>query len=204
VVVLVVALALVKYLIYRREKWVARCLTLAERDFNSLVSGGLAHGGRKERVAERREWNEMSQMPVIQINTEGYKSVAHDLVASNEKELGGKGAAMGKASITAFLLRELYAGDVEAAQIKIFADTRNNDGTPPYIAPGIYELVEFNKFDRQNGFPPNSGVAKWLLKRTVRNWDYPREIRMLKTDDSGKKTFHPPLEALQQLVQQNL
>ena len=194
---------IVRLVIYRREEWVARCLILAERDFNNLISGGLAHTGRKEHVEERREWNKMAELPVIQINTDGYRSVAHDLVAANEKALGGKGAAMGKASITAFLLRELYAGDVDAAQIKISADTRNN-GEPPYIAPGIYELVGFSRFHPQHGFPVRAGVPPWLLRRVVRNWNFPRDIRMIHTDPSGAKYFRPPMEALDQLLQQNL
>jgi hypothetical protein len=201
--VLLAGFLVVRAVIYRQEEWVARCLTLAERDFNNLISGGMSHGTRKEHVAERREWNKMAELPVIQINTDGYRSVAHDLVAANEKALGGKGAAMGKASITAFLLRELYAGDVDAAQIKIFADTRNN-GEPPYIAPGIYELVGFRYFDPQRGFPRNAGVPPWLLRRVVRNWNFPRDIRMVYTDPSGEKFLRPPMDALAQLLQQNL
>ncbi len=201
IVVLWIVFAVVEYVLYWQEESVAQSLTLAERDFNNLVNSGLAHGGRKERVTERREWNTMADYPVIQINSDGYRSIAHDLVASNEKELGGKGAAMGKASITAFLLRELYEGNVDAAQSKIFVDTKNADGTPPYIAPGIYELVGFDKFNPVTGFPPGAGVDRWLLRRVVRKWHYPRDIRMIKT---GQQEFHKPIEALNQLIQQNL
>jgi hypothetical protein len=176
---------------------------VAERDFNNLISGGMSHTTRREHVAERREWNKMAELPVIQINTDGYRSVAHDLVAANEKALGGKGAAMGKASTTAFLLRELYAGDVDAAQIKIFADTRNN-GEPPYIAPGIYELVGFRYFDPVHGFPRGVGVPPWLLRRVVRNRNFPRDIRMIYTDPSGERRIRQPMDALDQLLQQNL
>jgi hypothetical protein len=199
---LIVGLIIVRVVIYWQEEWVARCLTLAERDFNNLVSGGLGHGGRKERVAERRHWNKMADKPVIQVNAGGYRSVAHELVEANEKELSGKGTTMGKASITAFLLRELYQGDIEAAQLKIVADTRNN-GTPPYIAPGIDELVGFDKFDKELGFPRGAGVERWLLRRVVRRWGFPHDIRMIKPDTSPP-TFRDPMDALAQLIQQNL
>jgi hypothetical protein len=203
--VLVAAFAAVRWLIYRGEEHVARCLVLAERDFNNLISGGMEHGGRKGRVQERRVWNTMADLPVIQINTDGYKSVAHELVAANEKELGGKSASMGKASITAFLLRELYHGEVEPAQLKIFAEARNNGGKLPYIAPGLDKLVGLDEYDPENGFPPHSGVPPWLLRRVVRNWHFPREIRMVKTDTTtGAKSYRPPFEALDQLLQQNL
>jgi hypothetical protein len=203
--VLLIGFAAVRYLIYRQEEWVARCLLAAERDLNNLLSGGQSHTGRKEKVEERREWNKMAELPTVQINKEGYRTIAHDLVAANEKELAGKGATMGKASITAYLLRELYQGDVEAAQIKIFADTRNSDDKkPPYIAPGIYELVGFDKFDPDNGFPAGSGVEEWLLRRVVRGWRFPRDIRMTYTDATGNKAFRDPMDALAQLIQQNL
>jgi hypothetical protein len=198
---LFVGFMVVRLTIYRQEEWVARCLALAERDFNNLVSSGLAHGGRRERVEERRRWNQMDRPPVVQVNTAGYRSVAHDVVEWNEKELSGKGSTMGKATITAFLLRELYDGDVEGAQIKIFADTRNNNGTPPYIAPGIYELVGFSQFDPEHGFPPNVGVERWLLQRVVRRYGFPREIRMI---NAATNTYRDPFDALAQLIQQNI
>ncbi len=204
--VLIAIFATVEFIIYRREVNVYRWLTLAERDFNYLLSSGMGQTGRLERVAERREWNKMAETPTIQINTGDYRSIAHGLVETNEKELSGKGSTMGKATITAFLLRELYEADVDAAQIKIFADTRNSsDGkTPPYIAPGIYELVGFDKFNPETGFPPNAGVASWLLRRVIRKWNFPRGILSVKTDESGIKIYRDPMDALAQLIQQNL
>ncbi len=218
-VVLLIIFAIVEYIIYKRQEWIANCLILAERDYNNVASG-LAHGGRKERVAERREWNKMvlpGETPAmgggttpetafagVQYNQAGYRSVAHELVAANEKEMTGKGATMGKAATTAFLLKELYEGNIETAQSKIFTDTKNNDGKAPYIAPGIYELVGFDKFDPKTGFPPHAGVDKWLLRRVVRSWNFPRDIRMIKTDEHGVKSFHKPIDALNQLLQQNI
>ena len=204
VALLVAGYGTVRYRLMRQEQWVARCLQAAERDLNSLLSGGLSHEGRKSKVAERREWNEMAELPVLQINAPGYRSIAHDLVEANEKELRGKSAAMGKAAMTAYLLRELYAGDVRAAQMKIFADTRNNNGTAPYIAPGVYELVGFSRFNTQFGFPRYAGVEPWLLLRVVRKGGFPRDIRMIKTDETGAKSFRDPMDAIAQLVQLNL
>ncbi len=203
--VLLIALLIVKYILYRQEEWVATRFTLAERDLNNLLSSGLEHGGRKGRAAERREWNEMVGPPRFQIFNEGYRNATHDLIASNEQELKGKNAAMGKASTTAFLLRELYEGNIDAAQNKIFADTRNNDGTPPYIAPGIYQLVGFDKFDPETGFPPRAGVPRWLLLRVVREWHYPRDIQFVKTDSaSGRRHRLTGFEVISELTEQQV
>jgi hypothetical protein len=203
VVALLIIFAIVEYIIYKQGEWVAERLILAERDFNRLVASGMEHGGRRGRVAERREWNEMFKPSEVQVNQEGFKTVTHELVAENEKELSGKGATMGKATMTAFLLKELYEANVETAQAKIFADTINGDGKPPYIAPGIYELVGFDKFNPKTGFPPHAGVNKYLLRRVIKNWNFPREIRMVETRD-GERLFRDPIEALNVLVQQNI
>jgi hypothetical protein len=200
------ALIAVKYVIHRQEEDVARCLRLAEQDFNNLISSGTGHGGRKERVAERRDWNETAAPgATILVNPAGYRSPAHDLIQWNENDANGKGTTMGKASITAFLLRELYRGDVEAAQIKIAADRRNS-GALPYLAPGMHELLGLNKFDEKTlTFPEDAGVPRWLLRRVVRKWGFPLDIRMLTTDAAtGEQKFRSPHEALDSLLQQNL
>lgn len=219
---LLIGLGIVEYIIYKRAKKLAILLTLAERDFNMHVASGLAHGGRKERVEERKEWNKMAlpldaPIPVamvpnipnfanIHFNQAGYESVVHKLVEANEKEWASKGVAMGKAQMTAFLLRELYAGNVRAAQQKIIAETRiNAERKPPYVAPGIDVLVGFDKFNPQElRFEPGAGVEKWLLKRAVKGWKFPRDIRWVKTNDDGTKEYYTPMDAFGQLYQQNL
>lgn len=219
---LMIGLAIVEYIIHKQAKRIAIYLTLAERDFNMHVASGLAHGGRKERVAERREWNKMvlpleSPIPVdmvpmirnfanIHFNQAGYESVAHRLVDANEKEWTSKGVAMGKAQITAFLLRELYAGNVKAAQQKIIAETRTSpDRKVPYIAPGIDVIVGLNKFDpKELRFEKGAGVEKWLLKRAVKGWGFPRDIRWINEKPDGSKEFYSPWDAFGQLYQQNL
>jgi hypothetical protein len=193
-----------KYEIGNQEIAVERWLTLAEREFNRLVSSGLSHGGRKDKVEERRVWNEMARIPEgVQINAENYRSAAHYLIELNEKDIAGKGTAMGRATDLAFLLRFLYEGDVKAAQAKIFVDARNNDWKVDYMAPGIYELVGFDKFEKEKGFPEGAGVERWLLKRVVRARGFPKDIRMVQTDNSGRKTVRYGTDALVELVQQN-
>lgn len=193
-----------KYEIGNQEVAVERWLTLAEREFNRQVSNGLSHGGRKDKIAERREWNEMARIPEgVQINAENYRSAAHYLIELNENDIAGKGAAMGRATDIAFLLRFLYEGDVRAAQHKIFVDARNNNWTVGYMAPGIYELVGFDQFQPVTGFPPGAGVERWLLKRVVRARGFPKDIRMVQTDNSGRKTVRYGTDALVELVQQN-
>lgn len=217
-ILLVIALGIVEYIIYKKAKRIAIYLILAERDFNANLNSGLSHGGRKSNIAERQEWNKMAlpldaPIPVdlvpslrnlakIEFNQDGYKSVTHDLVEANQRELAAKGAAMGRAAITAFLLRELYAGNVRAAQQKIISETRNSaEGKPPYIAPGIDVLVGFDKFDPEKlRFEKEAGVEKWLLKRAVKGWGFPKDLRWLNDDT---KELHNPWVALGLLYQQN-
>ncbi|WP_088348686.1 MULTISPECIES: hypothetical protein [Rhodomicrobium] len=220
--VLLVAYAILQWFLDRDKGRIATYLTLAERDLNNLLSGGLEHGGRKGKVAERREWIQSflppppspdsfgvitpSPYPIYGNfgSSEGFRNAAQELIQANEKDLGGKGTTMGKASITAFLLREIYEASIGAAQSKIFAETLNNGGTPPYIAPGIYELVGFAKFDPKTGFPPGAGVPGWLLKRVVRERNYPRDIQIIKTDAAGKRFRIEGMAVLRELTQQNL
>jgi hypothetical protein len=193
----------IRYEIDNQEMTVARWLTLAEREFNALYNSGQSHGGRRERIGERKEWNEMNNIPNTGIHIhkykKGYKSLAHELAELNERDATGKNTTQSRAGNIAFLLRFLYEGDVKAAQAKIFADARN-EGKLPYVAPGIYELVGFDQFDLQKGFPPGAGVERWLLKRVVRTYRFPREIRMINT---VTKEFRDPHDALAQLFQQN-
>ena len=199
---LIGAFLIVEWFIDERKEKIATYLTLAERDLNNLLSSGLEHGGRKSKAVERSEW--ASAYPIIQLSGFGHRTAAEDLIAENEKELKSKGATMGKATITAFLLRELYEGNVGAAQSKIFADTLNNEGTPPYIAPGIYELVGFDKFDAKTGFAPDAGVSSRLLRRVVREMRFPRDIQIVKTDAKGMRFRLTGKEVLTELTEQKV
>ena len=125
------------------------------------------------------------------------------MVLLNETDRANKGNAMSRASITAFLLRELYEGNVETAQSKIWAEVVNT-GKPPYIAPGIYELVGYAKFDEKTGFPPHSGVSPTMLKRVVRERGYPLNIQIIKLDPAGKRFRIRGMEVLQELTQQKI
>jgi hypothetical protein len=143
----------------------------------------------------------MTNQPVIQINEKGFKSLAHELAELNEKDAAGKKGAGGKATAIATHLRYIYRNDIKSAQIKIHADIRN--GSPPYIAPGIYEIIGYAKYDKDIGFPPDAGVPRWLMGRVLRNWGFPQNIRS-KTNRNGQDVFRDPFEALDQYYQQNL
>ena len=217
-ILLVIGLGIVEYVIYEKAKTIAVYLTLAERDFNAALNSGQSHGGRKSNIEERKEWNKMAlpldgAVPVdayssvrtlanVQCNRADHKPISHELIATNEKELAGKNGAMGKAAMTAFLLRELYLGNVNAAQQKIISETRNSDDRkPPYIAPGIDVLVGFDKFDAQTlQFEKGAGVEDWLLNRAVKGWGFPRDIRWLNKDT---EELHEAWVALGLMYQQN-
>ena len=107
-----------------------------------------------------------------------------DLNQDDLKSGGPQGAAMGKARLTAFLLREIYEGNVRNAQLKIFNEIKN--GGKPFIAPGIRQIVGYDQFDpndvKNNGFPPDAGVGWFPLMLTVKLYHYPRHIIMVKPD----------------------
>ncbi len=56
---------------------------------------------------------------------------------------------MGKASMTAVLLRELYQGSPGRAQKKVAGEIKG--GGTPFVAPGIRELIGFDMFDAMKG-----------------------------------------------------
>lgn len=217
---LIVAFLVVEWFVERKKDKIAIYLTLAERELNNLLSSGLEHGGRKGKVAERIEWAKVFLPPPEAAaggipalggityggtsSAEATRNIALEIIAANEKDLNGKGAAMGKASITAFLLREIYEGNIDAAQSKIFSDTLNNNGTPPFIAPGIYEIVGFEEFDPETGFPPKCGVSEHLLRRVVRERRFPRDIQIVKTDASGTRFRITGFDVLRDLTQQKV
>jgi hypothetical protein len=198
---LLAAYAIVEWFVWERKTQIAAWLNLAERDLNNNLSSGLEHGGRKDIVAQRSEW--VAGYPLIQVSGLGHRTVAEEMVLLNETDRANKGNAMSRATITAFLLRELYEGNVETAQSKIWAEVVNT-GKPPYIAPGIYELVGYAKFDEKTGFPRYSGVSPTMLKRVVRERGYPLNIQIIKADPAGKRFRIRGMEVLQELTQQKI
>ncbi len=159
-------------------------LKRAERDMNSHLSNALAHGGRKDKAKERAEWHRMAESAAIQTFNAGYRTPAHDLIELNEKDLASKGSAMGKACNTAFLFRELYEGSVESAQAKIVADVKNG-GSVPYVAPGISQLIGFDKFHKDKGFPEGAGVDSDELHWVAKWRKFPSEELLMVTIAAG-------------------
>jgi hypothetical protein len=177
-------------------------LKLAERDLNGQLSSGMEHGGRKGKVAERAQWSAMAASPGRQTFEAGYRTPAHDLIDLNEKDLAAKGAAMGRAAYTASLFRELYEGSVESAQRRIEADVKNS-GNIPYVAPGIRDLIGFDLFDREAGFPIGAGVIDGELKHVAKHLGFPsRDLRMVSTSATGERTALRGNDVLLALTQQ--
>jgi hypothetical protein len=163
---------------YQISEW----LTLAERDMNSLLRGwGGGYGNRKDVVKERAEWLTM----IPDSDPGALVDVYKEFFTLNQEDLksgGPQGGAMGKARMTAFLLRELYEGNVKNAQLKIFNEVAN--GGKPYVAPGIRQIVGYDRFDEKKGFPPGAGVGWFPLLLTVKLNRYPRNIIMVRADKS--------------------
>ena len=167
---------------YQISEW----LTLAEREMNGLLrgwGGGLSGDARKNMVKERADWLTM----IPDSDPGALVDVYKEFFTLNQDDLksgGPQGGSMGKARFTAFLLRELYEGNVRNAQLKIFNEVKN--GGKPFIASGIRQIVgydEFNENDlKNNGFPPGAGVGWFPLLLTVKLNRFPRNIIMVRAD----------------------
>ena len=177
IVVLLFVGFLIVLMIYLPQTYqISEWLTLAEREMNSLLRGwGGGYGNRKDVVKERAEW--LSMIPSG--NAELYKQF-FELNQEDLKSGGPQGGSMGKARFTAFLLRELYEGNVRNAQLKIFNEVKN--GGKPFIAPGIRQIVGYDSFDEKTGFPEGAGIGWFPLLLTVKLNRFPRNIIMVRTD----------------------
>jgi len=149
---------------------------------------------RKALVKERAEW-----LSMIASDNADLPNIYKQFFELNQEDLisgGPQGAALGKARFTAYLLREIYEGNVKNAQNKIEVETRA-DGSPPFVALGVRELVGFDKFDR-GSFPPGAGVSWLPLMMAVKLYRHPRNIIMVRPD----KTVAYNHEVIDELTRQ--
>ena len=195
VVLLLIGFILVLIFYMPQTYDIADWLTLAERDMNANLrgwGGGLSADARKKMVEERANW--LSVIP------DGTPDVYKLFFELNQKDLesgGGPAPAGGKARFTAFLLRELYEGNVRNAQLKIFNEVLS--GGKPYIAPGIRQIVGYDQFDDKKGFPAGAGVGWFPLMLTVKLNRFPRDIIMVKPDKTVVENWAVINELNQQL-----
>jgi hypothetical protein len=165
---------------------ISEYLTLAERDLNECLRENL-------------------QTPPVFRQFDILIAMLKDAHPSVQEELARLRQIMaepsGKARMTAFLLRELYEGNVGNAQLKIFNEVVN--GGKPYIAPGIRQIVGYDRFDdkdvKNNGFPPGAGVGWFPLWLTVKLNRYPRHIIMVRADKTVAENWAVINELNQQL-----
>jgi hypothetical protein len=204
VVLLLIGFLLVLILYLPQTYPISEWLTLAERDMNALLrgwGGGLSGDTRKGWAVERAQWLERIPVPIEK--PEALADVYKQFFDLNQKELAGgsQGDNMGKARFTAFLLRELYEGNVRNAQLKIFNEVAN--GGKPYIAPGIRQIVGYDRFNdkdvKNNGFPPGAGIGWFPLWLTVKLNRYPRHIIMVRADKTVAENWAVINELNQQL-----
>ncbi len=168
-------------------------LTLAERELTALLrgwGGGLSKDTRLDRVKERVSWLHEIKRP------EHYDELYKDFYSKSDKELdgGGQGDAMGKARITAFLLREVYEGNVINAQRKIYNEYVVSGKKIPHIVAGLREILDVDNFNPEMpilnrtpekyagpGFPPGSGTPWHILRLAARFYGHPRHIVMVQS-----------------------
>ncbi len=167
IVMLSLPVTLILLIVYLpRAYQISEYLTLAERDLNDCLRGN-------------------AQPPVLK-QFDALMAMLKDVHPSVKEELTRFRQIMaepsGRARTTAFLLRELYEVNVQNAQLKIYNDFKN--GEKPYIAPGIRQLLDYERFDGDLGFPAGSGVESLPLLLAVKLLRHPRNILMVKPDET--------------------
>ena len=135
IVVLLFIVFLIVLILYLPQTYqISEWLTLAEREMNSLLrgwGGGLSAGTRKDWVKERAEW--LSMIPDGKTDVSDIYKKFFDINQSDLASGGPQATPMGRARFTAFLLREIYEGNVRNAQLKIFNEIKNG-GKPLHRA----------------------------------------------------------------------
>ncbi len=159
-------------------------LTLAEREMNVLLrgwGGGLAADARKKMAEERASWLGM----IPKEKADAVAAVFKEFYDQNQKELAGGAQAnsMGRARMTAFLLREVYEGNVGLAQLKIINEFKNS-GKVPFVVSGLRQLLELDSFDEKAGRFTRPGIGWFPLTVAVKLHRHPRHILMVKPDKS--------------------
>ncbi len=173
------------------ESW----LTLAERELLRFMRDAWDPAGRLANVEERTRWNAMAQTPFIQIFKEGYRTVAHEAFELNRQDMVNRGATLGRASMTAYLLRELYLGSVSRARSRVSSEIQN--GNPPFVAPGIREIIGFDNGQLKD--EPGFGWLKVTL--AVEHGQFPRDIMIVNRTPQGTQVMEG-WEVIMQLTRQ--
>jgi hypothetical protein len=206
-------------------------LKLAERELTKLLADNWDQAGRKGKVEERAQWAAMAHPTVIHVLkgadgttpavppavwspltqpsialtfNENYRTVAHEAFELNHQDMKGRGAAMGKATMTAVLLRELYQGSPGRAIKKIVGEFKG--GSTPFIAPGVRELLDFDKFDKsKNAFAEDHKPVNWLmLTLAVKQGQFPKELVLIDKGTltpEGKPTRFKGWEVIKKLTE---
>ena len=123
---------------------------------------------------------------ITQTFNEGYRSVAHEAFELNKDDMKNRGAAMGKASMTAVLLRELYQGSTGRARAKIKLELTGEK--PPFVAPGVAELIGYEHVldgEKWKGQLKEKAPFDWIkLTLAVRHGQFPKELLLI--EDKAK------------------
>lgn len=183
-IVLVIAAVFVWFgrLVFVQAYEISDYLTLAEREMNGLLrgwGGGLPTDARKKMAEERASWLAMIPKDSAEAVAEVYKA----FYEQNQKELGGgpQADSMGRARLTAFLLREVYEGNIALAQLKIINEFKNS-GKLPFVVSGLRQLLELDSFDEKEARFKKAGVGWFTLTVAVKLHRHPRHILMVKPD----------------------
>lgn len=114
---------------------------------------------------------------------EAFGKLAEQAFEMAKSDMAGRGTAMGKATMTAILLREMYQGSTGRALKKIVHEFKA--GGTPFIAPGLRQLLAFDKFDMEKKeFPGDHAPVNWImLCLAVEHGKFPKELRLV---DGGK------------------
>lgn len=142
---------------------------------------------------EPSKWSHLAQplmpqasMPLPQAPQaypEAFGALAQQAFELAKTDMSNRGTAIGKATMTAILLREMYQGSAGRAVKKITHEFKI--GGTPFIAPGLRQLLAFDKFDTdKKEFPGDHNPVDWImLSLAVEHGKFPKELRFV---DGGK------------------
>jgi hypothetical protein len=126
-------------------------------------------------------------VPVVQAELpEAFGKLATDAYELNKTDMSNRGAAMGRVTWMAVLLRDVYQSSYGRAKAKLKAEL--DSGGTPYVPPGLKELFGFGiKEETVDGktvksliFDPPHDYIK--LKLALRQGQFPKEL-LLKDKD---------------------
>jgi hypothetical protein len=162
---------------------------LAERELLGILRA-WDQTGRQNIWKERAEWVALEQVPAYRLVDPDREPLSHRAFELAKADMVSRGTAMGNATFTAILLREVYGGNYGRPKIKIEAELAADK--TPFVAPGLKQLfgygVEEKTVDgktekKLKWDPPHDSVK---LSMAMREGGFPNQLFLVDKDKTLK------------------